>query len=38
MRVRGAGRRVRVGKIVGDLRIDRAVLHRGLGLVGDVVD
>jgi len=31
-------RRIGVGKVVVDLRIDRAVLHRGLGLVGDVVD
>jgi len=36
--MRRSRRRVAVGVVVGDLRIDRGVLHRGLGLVRDVVD
>src|SRR5262249_2699132 len=38
MGMRRSRGRVGVGVVVGDLGTDRAVLHRGLGLVGDVVD
>jgi hypothetical protein len=36
--MRRSRRRVGVGVVVGELRVDRAVLRRGLGLMRDVVD
>jgi len=37
VRMRSSGRRIAVGEVVARLRLHRAVLRRGLGLVPDVV-